>query len=105
MACKAGQGATSTQIQFAYVVFLKERLEVAIAVDVDLGHGIEYCGVLAATLDMSLKPWKQPVPLLHFMDKLIDLEVACNRGQQSLDCCLLTINVKKPAHNLRSPQS
>jgi hypothetical protein len=97
---------TSTQIQLAYVVFLKEHLGVAIAVDVDLGHGIEYCGVLAATLDTSLKSQKnqlQPVPLLHFMDKLINLEVARNRGQQSLDRCLLTINIEKPAHNLRSP--
>jgi hypothetical protein len=41
--------------------------------------------------------------LLHFMDKLINLEVARNRGQQSLDRCLLTINIEKPAHNLRSP--
>jgi len=33
---------TSTQIQLAYIVFFKERFEVAIAVDVDLGHGVEY---------------------------------------------------------------
>ena len=96
---------TSTQIQHAYVVFFKERLGVAIAVDVDLGHSIEYCGVLAATLDTSLKPRKnqlQPVPLLHFMNKLINWEVARNRSQQSLDRCLVTIDVEKPANNLRS---
>ena len=37
---------------------VKECLGVAIAVDINISHGIEYCGVLAATPDMSLKPWK-----------------------------------------------
>jgi len=37
------------------------------------------------------------------MDKLVNWEVACNRGQQSLDRCLVTIDVEKPTHNLRSP--
>jgi hypothetical protein len=37
------------------------------------------------------------------MEKLINWEVSCNRGQQSLDRCLVTIDVQKLAHNLRSP--
>jgi hypothetical protein len=37
------------------------------------------------------------------MDKFVNWEVARNRGQQSLDRCLVTIDVQKPAHNLRSP--
>jgi hypothetical protein len=71
----------------------------------DLGHSIEYCGVLAAALNTILKPRKnqhQPGPLLYFMNKLINWEVAHNRSQQSLDRCLVTIDVEKPANNLRS---
>ena len=37
------------------------------------------------------------------MDKLINWEISRNGGQQSLDRCLVTIDVEKPAHNLRSP--
>ena len=61
------------------MILVKKRLGVAVAVDIDISHGIEYCGVLAATLDTSLKPWKnqrQPFLLPHFVDKLVNREVA-----------------------------
>jgi hypothetical protein len=38
------------------------------------------------------------------MDKLVNREVAPNIGQQSLDRCLVTIDVEKAAHNLGSPR-
>src|ERR1700733_10112856 len=37
------------------------------------------------------------------MDKLINWEISRNGGQQSLDRCLVTIDVEQPAHNLWSP--
>jgi hypothetical protein len=40
------------------------------------------------------------VPLLYFVHELIDREIARNRGEQSLDRRLVTVNVKKPANNL-----
>jgi hypothetical protein len=86
---------------------VKECLGVAIAIDIDISHGIEYCGVLASTLDTSLKPRKnqrQPVLLPRFMDKLVNREVARNIGQQSLDLWVVTIDIEKAAHNLGSPR-
>jgi hypothetical protein len=37
------------------------------------------------------------------MDKFVDWEVARNRSEQTLDRRLVTIDVEKPTHNLRSP--
>src|ERR1700676_78066 len=37
------------------------------------------------------------------MDKLVNRAVTPNIGQQSLDHCLVTINVEKAAHNWGSP--
>ena len=37
------------------------------------------------------------------MDKLINWDVSHNRGQQSLDRCLVTIDVEQPTYNLQSP--
>jgi hypothetical protein len=54
----------------------------------------------------SLKPRKnqfQPVPLLHFINKLINWDLSRNRGQQSLDHCLVTIDIEQPAYSLWSP--
>jgi len=41
--------------------------------------------------------------LLHFVDKLVDWDIARNRCQQALDRGLVAIDVEKSAHNLRSP--
>jgi hypothetical protein len=79
-----------------------ERLGIAITVDVDLGYGLDYH---SGHEPQATEESTSTCSLLHFMEKLrvVNWEVARNRGQQCLDRCLVTIDVQKPAHNLRSP--
>jgi hypothetical protein len=65
-----------------YVVLLQERLRVVVAVNENLGHGIEDSRVLAARLHTSLQPREnklQAVALLDLMNKLINGEIPSDR--------------------------
>ena len=71
-------------------------LGVVVAVDVDLGDSVVNGGILRAGLYASLEPREdelQPVPLLDFVDELVDGEVASDGGKESFDCRFITVDV------------
>ena len=82
--------------KITYIIFLKELLRIAIAVDINLGKSIKDGRVLGAGLDTRFKPREnqfEPVPLFDLMDKFVNREVAHNGSQQSLDGRLIAVNV------------
>jgi hypothetical protein len=58
---------------------------------------------LTPGLNTSFQPREdqfQSVPLLHFVDQFINGEISSARCQQSLDCCLVAVYIKKSTDNL-----
>jgi hypothetical protein len=56
-------------------------------------------------LNTGLEPRKdklQTIPLLDFLNELVDGEVASHRCQQALDRSLVTVNVEQTTDDLRS---
>ena len=89
-----------------HIVRLQELLRIVIAIDVNLGKGVEDCRVLAASLYTCFEPEKnelKPVTGLNLVNKLVDSEVTRRRGQQRFDCSLVTIDAQQPSDNLRCP--
>jgi hypothetical protein len=81
-------------------------LGAVVAVDVDLGNGVEDGSVLAASLDAGLEPREdelEPVALLDLADELVDREVARDRRKKALDGALVAVDVEQTTNNLRRP--
>jgi len=88
------------------VVLLQECLGIVVAVNVDLGQSIVHGGVLGASLDSGLQPWQdqfKPIPLLDFVNQLVDGEVSGDRSQETLDRSFVAIHIQQATNNLRGP--
>lgn len=88
-----------------YVVLLQELLGIVVAVDINLGKGIEDSWVLATGLNSSLEPWEnelQAVTGFNLVDELVDGKVAWNRCKQGLDASLVTVNIQETTNDLGS---
>ena len=80
-----------------YVVVLEERLRVVVAVDVDLGEGVEQRGLLQSERNLALKPREnelEPVALLDLVDKLLDGHRSRDRVEKSLDGPLVAVDIE-----------
>ena len=80
-----------------HVVLFEELLRVVVAVDVDLGKGVEDGGILTACLNTGLQPREnelEAIASFDFMYKFVDSEVTGDRRQQALDCRLVAVDVE-----------
>jgi hypothetical protein len=76
---------------------------IIITVDVNLSDSIENSRILAPSLHARFEPRKnqlQPIALLNLMHKLINGEVASNRGQEPFDSGFLAVDIKETTNNL-----
>jgi hypothetical protein len=88
------------------VVLLQERLGVVVAVDINLGQSIVHGGILRAGLDPSLQPGEdqlKPIPLLDFVNQLVDGEISRDGSQEALDRSLVAVHIQQTTDDLRSP--
>ena len=79
------------------VVLLQERFGVIVAVDINLGQGIVYWGILRTGLDPSLQPWEdqfKPIPLLDLVNQFVNGKVPRDRSQETLDRSLVTVHIQ-----------